>query len=102
MISFVSIGPAGEPRDQVEVRPLFEGSSFSVSLVTWPPNSAPQKCEHDGATECAFILQGSIHDQEDRKVHKAGDGWMRSADNVHYPRSGPDGARLLLYRVTSP
>jgi quercetin dioxygenase-like cupin family protein len=96
---FASVTAAKEEADPkgVSLVRLLEGDKGKAFLVVWPPDTPPQECMHGSDEESALVLAGKIVD-EDGTEHGPGDAWWRPAGEVHRPRSGPEGAELLLWR----
>ncbi|MET7605884.1 hypothetical protein ABZS96_25895 [Streptomyces avermitilis] len=102
-ISFASIATAmhGVDPDVLHMIPLLASGASEAFLVVWPPDTPAQECRHNEFEESAVILAGELIDEDNTK-HGQGDLWQRPAAHVHHPRSGPEGARVLLWRVRVP
>ncbi|MFD5079565.1 hypothetical protein [Streptomyces sp. NPDC058371] len=100
-ISFANIAKAMKSVDPnvLSVFPLLEGARGKVILAVWPPKTS-QECLHQSSEEeYAVVLAGLITDEDGTK-HGPGALWLRPGGHVHHPRSGPEGAQVLLWRST--
>jgi hypothetical protein len=100
-ISYASISTVLDVVDPgvFSMTPLVSDGDKAMSvLVTWPPNSETRECPHEGFLEIALVVGGAIIDEKG-EVLPEGTIWLLPNGHVHYPRSGPEGARVLLCRV---
>ena len=86
---------------EVAIRLMLDFDRAVIYKVDWAPDTAPQECDHAGAHELAIVLEGAIID-EDGTVHGKHSMWMRPPGDVHYPKAGPEGASLVLFRLPTP
>jgi quercetin dioxygenase-like cupin family protein len=80
---------------------ISEGLEVIISDVIIPPNTSVPRHFHPGE-EFVYVIEGyAVHVEEGKpdRMLKQGDAYVIPPKAVHSPRSGPEGARAIVFRV---
>jgi hypothetical protein len=96
---FAGVTTADERKELegVDLFPLLMEGACEIFRVVWSPNHPREACQHGSHEEIAIVLAGTLVD-EDGRTYGPWDCWRRPAEDVHHPRSGPEGAEVLIIR----